>query len=260
MDFLERIFAQKRIDLERNREVWPLIEVKSVAKDQSPSRGFHAAIKDSPHQVALIAEVKKASPVKGVLRHDFDPVSIAKIYEKAGADCLSVLTDVEFFQGHPDYLSMCRNAASLPVLRKDFTVDEYDVWVARAIGADAVLLIAEHLSDPQLKEYRETAESLGMDALVEVHSLGAAKRALDSGATLIGVNNRDLRTFEVDLCATATITHTLVSKATVVSESALSTSEDIERVMAVGARAVLIGTAFCKAQDIESKVKEVMGW
>ena len=152
MDILEKIFAQKRLDLATNMEAWPLVEVMAAAKDQPSARGFLSALEGSGHPVALIAEVKKASPVKGVLRHDFDPVEIAKIYERMGADCLSVLTDAEFFQGQPEDLRACRSAVSIPVLRKDFTVDEYDVWVARALGADAVLLIAEQLSLSQLTE------------------------------------------------------------------------------------------------------------
>lgn len=260
MDVLKRIFAQKRIDLERNRSETPLSEVKSRALSQSPPRGFRRAIEDSPHPVALIAEVKKASPVKGTIRADFDPVAIARTYASKGADCLSVLTDEEFFQGRPEFLTQCREATALPVLRKDFTVDEYDVWFARALGADAVLLISEYLSDTQLKDYREAAESLGMDALVEVHSQESAARALASGAALIGINNRNLRTFEVDLGATLSLTPTLVGKATVVSESAIASHEDVEKVKAAGARAVLVGTAFCKAKDIGIKVDEVMGW
>lgn len=260
MDILERIFAQKRIDLALNKIANPLEEIKAKARDQSPTRGFSQAIENSSHSVALIAEVKKASPIKGVLRENFDPVEIAHTYEKSGADCLSILTDVEFFQGHPDYLSQCRAITSLPVLRKDFTVDEYDIWFARSIGADAVLLIADYLSESQLREYREISESLGMDALIEVHDENVALCALASGANLIGVNNRNLKDFKIDISATTRIAPLLKGKATIVSESAISKKSDIDKVAQCGARAVLIGTAFCSAQNIGDKVKEVMNW
>jgi indole-3-glycerol phosphate synthase len=171
-----------------------------------------------------------------------------------------VLTDVKFFQGSPDFLLACRDASGLPVLRKDFTVDEYDVWVARALGADAVLLIVSGLDGHQLSDYRQVAESRGMDALVEAHTEREAERALESGATLVGINNRDLMTFETKIETAETIIPEVARAATVVSESAIRTHEDVERVRAAGARAVLVGTTFCAAPDIGAKVKEVMGW
>lgn len=260
MNVLERIFAQKKTDLAKNLAAWPIVEVKAAAIDQPTPKGFRKALEKSAHAVALIAEVKKASPVKGVLCHDFDPVRIALQYKDAGADCLSVLTDVEFFQGHPDYLLQCRSATGLPTLRKDFIVDEYEVWVSRAIGADAVLLIADYLETAQLKKFRALAESLGMDSLVEVHSVSAAEKAMEAGATMIGVNNRDLTTFDVDLSTTATIAPYVAGGSLLVSESALKSREDVAVVQAAGARAVLIGSAFVSSPDVGSKVKEVMGW
>ncbi|HXH60379.1 MAG TPA: indole-3-glycerol phosphate synthase TrpC, partial [Fimbriimonadaceae bacterium] len=202
MDVLTRIFEAKREALARRKAEAPLDEVKRRAVNAPAVRPFHAALEDSSHRPSLIAEVKKASPVKGVVREDFNAVEIARAYREAGADCLSVLTDVEFFQGHPDYLAQCREESGLPVLRKDFTVDEYDVWQSRVLGADAVLLIVAGLDTSQLRDYREVAEGLGMDALVEAHSLEEAEAALETGATLVGVNNRDLTTFETDLAAT----------------------------------------------------------
>ena len=260
MDVLNKIFEQKRKDVEQAKAGRPLVDVVAEAKDAGPTRGFLKALRESPHGVALIAEVKKASPVQGVVREEFDPVEIAKTYREAGADCLSVLTDVEFFQGHPAYLRQCREASGLPVLRKDFTVDEYDVWQARTLGADAVLLIVYGLSRSQLSEYREIAESTGMDVLVEAHTLEEAETALESGATLVGVNNRDLVTFETDLESSEEIIPQIATRATVVSESALGARVDVERVAKAGARAVLIGTSFCKSPDIGARVREVMGW
>lgn len=260
MDVLNKIFEQKRMDVAKAKAARPLADVVAEAKDAGPTRGFHRALKESPHGVALITEVKKASPIQGVVREDFDPVEIATAYREAGADCLSVLTDVEFFQGHPDYLRQCREASGLPVLRKDFTVDEYDVWQARILGADAVLLIVHGLSLGQLCEYREIAESIGMDVLVEAHTLEEAETALESGASLVGVNNRDLVTFETNLDSSEEIIPQIAQRAMVVSESGLGARGEVERVARAGARAVLIGTSFCKAPDIGAKVKEVMGW
>ncbi len=260
MDILKQIFEQKRLDLEETKARVPLKSLKGIAADAPRARGFMSSILSSPHKTALIAEVKKASPVKGVIREDFDPVDIARAYEQAGADCLSVLTDVQFFQGSPRNLTLSRDATSLPVLRKDFTVDEYDVWHSRAMEADAVLLIVSGLSASQLREYRELAEFLGMAALVEAHTAREAETALSSGAKLIGINNRDLKTFESNIENTEKIVPKIATRATVVAESAIETLADVTRVSDAGARAVLIGTAFCKAPDIGAKVKEVMGW
>lgn len=259
MTILEKIFAQKR-EVIANLSADSMSDAKSRAKDAPPVRGFRRALESSIVPVSLIAEVKKASPVKGVIREDFDPLAIARAYEQAGVQCLSVLTDVEFFQGSPDYLTACRNATKLPVLRKDFTVAEHDVYEARALGADAVLLIVNGLSKSELQDFRLLAESLTMDVLVEAHMLEEAEVALQTGATLVGVNNRDLSTFEVALETSCEVIPQIRDRATVVSESALRTTEDVNLVQRAGARAVLIGTTFCKAPDPAAKVKEVMGW
>lgn len=260
MDLLTRILEKKRLDVERAKVARPLPDVKAAVADAAPVRDFRKAIEDSPHSVALVAEVKKASPVTGVTRPGFDPAEIASIYKEAGADCLSVLTDVEFFQGSPDYLAVCRDASGLPALRKDFTVDEYDVWEARALGADAVLLIVAALPATQLADLRDLAESLGMAALVEAHTFEEAETAISAGATLIGVNNRDLATFESTMAASMETIPKIAGRATVVSESAIAAREDVEAVAEAGARAVLVGTSFCSAPDIGAKVREVMGW
>lgn len=259
MTILDKIFAQKR-EVIANLSVASMSDAKSRAKDAPPVRGFRRTLESSIVPVSLIAEVKKASPVKGVIREDFDPVAIARAYEQAGAQCLSVLTDVIFFQGARDYLTSCRDATSLPVLRKDFTVAEHDVYEARALGADAVLLIVNGLSKSELQDFRLLAESLTMDVLVEAHTLEEAEVALETGAALVGVNNRDLTTFEVALETSCEVIPRIRDRATIVSESALRSLEEITLVQKAGARAVLIGTSFCKAPDPGAKVKEVMGW
>lgn len=259
MTILDTIFARKR-QVIAELSAATKNDIKNRALDAPPVRGFRKALESAPVPVSLIAEVKKASPVKGVIRENFDPVAIAQSYERAGAQCLSVLTDVEFFQGSPEYLTVCRAATNLPVLRKDFTVDEHDLYEARTLGADAVLLIVNGLSKSELRDFRLLAESMNMDVLVEAHTCNEAEMALETGATLIGINNRDLETFVVTLDTSTQIIPQIADRATIVSESALRTKEDIDLVQGAGARAVLIGTSFCKAPDAGAKVKEVMGW
>lgn len=259
MTILDEIFAAKREEVaSRGEGYWN--DAKARALDASPARGFARALRESRHAVSLIAEVKKGSPVKGTIREDFDPVAIARDYEAAGADCLSVLTDSAYFQGSEANLVRCREAVGLPVLRKDFTTSALHVYEARAMGADAVLLIVNGLTDSELRDYRELAEGLGMDALVEAHTLEEAERALGTGASLVGLNNRDLRTFETTLDVSVGVLPRLAGRATLVSESALHSFEDVRRVAAAGARSVLIGTAFCSRPDVGAAVREVMGW
>ena len=260
MNILDKIFANKREVLDAKKASGIMRELKRMSADCPPTRGFARTLVDSQHQPSLIAEVKKASPVKGMIRQDFDPHAIATAYRDAGVDCLSVLTDVEFFQGSLENLKIARHSSGLPVLRKDFTVDELDIYEARVMGADAILLIVYGLSDQQLTEYRELAELLGMDVLVEAHTEEEGERAMSAGAKLLGFNNRDLTTFETSLHVAERVIPLFAGRAHVVSESAMSCQEDIERVSSAGARSVLIGTAFCKAPDIGTKVREVMGW
>lgn len=260
MSALEKIFETKREEVAAARAQIPLEEIKARAADAEPPRGFRLALIAARKPVALIAEVKKASPSKGVIRESFDPVEIAKTYEKAGAHALSVLTDVNYFQGSPEYLKTVRAATQLPVLRKDFLYDPYQVYEARSWGADAILLIVASLSKSQLKELAALSAELEMDTLVEVHTPAEAKVALEIRPDMVGVNNRDLATFETDLSTSETILPTLRGRALGISESALETKAGVDRVHAAGARAVLIGTTFCAADNIESKVREVMGW
>lgn len=260
MNVLDSIWAAKREEVARLRIRSSVAELRSRAADQSSPRGFKKALELSPHPIALIAEVKKASPVKGVVRKDFDPLAISTDYCSAGADCISVLTDVEFFQGSPDFLALCRDSTGLPTLRKDFIIDPIQVYESRVLGADAILLIVNGLEKPRLFELSAVAKELGMDVLVEVHSEAEAVLALDIAADLIGVNNRDLETFETRIETATEIIPMFKNQALVVSESALRTHEDVVRVGAAGARAVLIGTTFSKSENIPAKVREVMGW
>jgi indole-3-glycerol phosphate synthase len=269
MNLLDRILAAKREELEVAMSRAPLADIVARAWDAAPTRGFLVALESGSRYrrdrgdafpVSLIAEVKKASPAKGLIRADFDPGEIARAYRDAGADCLSVLTDAPFFQGSAENLLVAREVSGLPVLRKDFTTDAYHLYEARAMGADAVLLIVHGLSRGQIQEYREIAESLGMDALVEAHTLEEAELAISTGAQLVGINNRNLETFETQIAVSERTIPAIADRAFVVSESALHSRDDVERVQRSGAGAVLIGTAFCKSTDIGAKVREVMGW
>lgn len=260
MNVLDQIMAAKRQSVAERKTQAVLQDAIERARDAEPVRGFQRALETSDHHPSLIAEVKKASPVKGIVREPFDAEEVAMAYRNAGADCLSVLTDCEYFQGSVENLQISRRISGLPVLRKDFTTDELDVYEARAMGADAVLLIMAGLDDNEVVDLLELSTELGMDTLVEAHTLEEGERAVSLGATLVGLNNRDLATFETDLNASAEAIPKLARQATVVSESALKTFDDIQRVAESGARSVLIGTAFCAAPDIEGKVREVMGW
>jgi indole-3-glycerol phosphate synthase len=260
MSVLERIFAVKREEVAAAQARRPLEEVRAAARDASPPRGFRRALESATTDLALIAEVKRGSPSQGVIRPDFDPVEVARAYQRAGAHALSVLTDAEFFGGSPENLGHARSATQLPALRKDFLYDPYQVWEARAWGADAVLLIVAMLTPSQLAELQGLAQELGMDALVETHTEEEALVALEAGAGLIGVNNRNLADFRTDLSTSERILPMLAGKAVGVSESALESRADLHRVRSAGARAVLIGTRFCREPDIEAAVREVMGW
>ena len=259
MSVLNKIFAAKHEEVAAAKQGFVAVaELKAVVAETEAPRGFRLALQSSGKPLSLVAEVKKASPSKGLIRPDFDPRLVAEAYERAGATALSVLTDVQFFQGSPENLRIAKAATSLPCLRKDFVDDPYQVYEARAWGADAVLLILASLSSVQASELQSLIWSLGMDALVEVHTVQEAEVALSIGANLIGVNNRNLADFKTDLAYSEEILPLIRDHAVTVSESALETYSDLERVRAVGARAVLIGTTFCASPDIESRVKEVV--
>ncbi|MFN3704767.1 MAG: indole-3-glycerol phosphate synthase TrpC [Thermoflexales bacterium] len=261
---LEIILAHKRDrELPARKQATPLAEMRRLAEQSpSPSRHFHRALQHADGRVALIAEIKRASPSKGELvRGDFNPLSIAKVYAENGASAISVLTDEQFFQGSLEYLRAVRHETALPVLRKDFIVDEYQVYEARAAGADAVLLIVAALDQAQLRDLHTLASSLGMTPLVEVHDEAETERALRIGAQVIGVNNRDLRTFTVDMHTTARCAALLNGEKhiTLVSESGIFTAEDVARVSRMGARAVLVGESLITAPDIAAQVRALAG-
>jgi indole-3-glycerol phosphate synthase len=262
VSILERIFETKRQEVAAAKTSVSLAQLEDLAKAQ-PLLPFRNTLKSSPHPVALIAEVKKASPSKGVIREDFEPLEIAKIYQKAGADCLSVLTDEQYFQGAPENLQRIKKDLSIPCLRKDFIYHEYQVFQARAWGADAVLLIAASLESNQIQDLRTQIEALGMDAFLEVHDERECEIAIEQNFQFVGVNNRNLKDFKTDVSTSERLIPVLKSglpEAVIVSESALETKADIDRAQAAGARSVLIGTTFCAAPDIGGKVKDVMGW
>lgn len=260
MDKLREIFESKNAEVAASKAALPFAELEARVQDLPPTHGFLAALRASPHPVSLIAEVKAASPSQGTIRADFDPAAVARAYRSAGADVLSVLTDRPYFGGAPENIRIAKEASGLPALRKDFINDPYQILEARLWGADAILLIVAALSAAQIVELQDFAFGLGLDVLVEVHSVEEAQIALDAKAPLIGVNNRDLSTFTTSLEVTEAIMPMLAGKAHAVSESALASKADIDRVAAAGAQSVLIGTAFCGSPDIESKVREVMGW
>ena len=239
-------------------------DLRDAMLEHGERRDFISALKNPRGNIALIAEVKKASPSAGVICKDFDPVRIAKEYEAAGASCLSVLTDEKFFQGSLDYLRQIRAAVKLPLLRKDFIIDERQILEAIEWGADAILLIVAILTDEQLKKFHSLATDAGLAVLVEVHDEAELDRALKIGATLIGVNNRDLKTFKVDLATTerlATKLSTLDPRplTLLVAESGIHTRADVERLKKCGAGAILVGESLVKNGNIQAKVRELIG-
>jgi indole-3-glycerol phosphate synthase len=256
---LNRIFEEKKLEVKEAQSRVPVQELRERMQEISAPRGFRRALL-AANGLALIAEVKKASPSKGLIRADFDPVEVATAYESAGAQCLSVLTDVPNFQGSLANLKLARDATSLPCLRKDFIYDPYQVLETRAWGADAILLIVSMLEKSQLRDLHDQATLLGMDVLVEVHDEPETDIALELQFDLIGVNNRNLKTFSTDLGVSKRLIPRIAPHAVAVSESALETKADLDQVEAAGAKAVLIGTAFCASKDIRAKVLEVMDW
>ena len=261
---LEKIVWHKEQQVAQMQAWLTLTELKNQLREVPPAKNFLLALQQSPNYPSLIAEVKKASPSKGIIRADFDPVSIARAYEQAGATCLSVLTDSQFFQGSFNNLRSCRHSVSLPLLCKEFIIDPYQIYLARAAGADAVLLIVAILSDRDLQDLLNAIHSLGMTALVEVHTAAELDRALSlSDLRLLGINNRNLEDFTVDLETTERLIQQqqkqIESKGiTVVSESGLFERADLERVAQAGARAVLIGESLVKQPDIEQAVRKIL--
>jgi indole-3-glycerol phosphate synthase len=250
-DILQKILGRKQEEIAERSEQLPLAELRSRSAQALPSRGFVQAIKThiADKRPAVIAEIKKASPSKGVMRENFDPAAIARSYEEGGATCLSVLTDVDFFQGADEYLQLAKAACALPVLRKDFIIDPYQVYEARAIGADCILLIVAALDDTRLRELAQQAADLSMDVLVEVHDADELERALKIECPLIGINNRNLRTFETRLSTTLDLLSRIPDDRIVVTESGIHTPEDVHLMRDNGVNAFLVGEAFMVAED-----------
>jgi indole-3-glycerol phosphate synthase len=259
-DTLAKIVADKRRHVAAVRERRPQGEVEKAAKAMEAPRGFARSLKATiaAGRYGLIAEIKKASPSKGLIRNDFDPPSLAKAYERGGATCLSVLTDEPYFQGRDEFLTAARSATRLPALRKDFMIDPYQVFEARALGADCILLIMACLDDQLAEELARLAHLLGMDVLVEVHDGDELERALGIDSDLVGVNNRNLKTLVVDLATTEQLAPRVPKDRVLVAESGLGSAADLARMAKVGASAFLIGESFMRKPDVESAVREIL--
>jgi indole-3-glycerol phosphate synthase len=260
-DILKKILARKAEELSARRKITSLEAIKEQTQQAPVARGFVAAIRKklASGLPAVIAEIKKASPSKGVLREKFDPAAIAKSYADHGAACLSVLTDIDFFQGADEYLQAVRQACALPVLRKDFIIDSYQVYEARAIGADCILLIVAALDDEQLQGLNDLAHNIGMDVLVEVHNAGELDRALKLNNTLVGINNRDLRTFDTSLNTTLALLPEIPDDRIVVTESGILKPDDVSRMQQNNVHCFLVGEAFMRAEDPGQALEELFG-
>ena len=258
-DILKKIIARKKIEIEECRNNTSLDDMIAKSKYGLPTRGFYEALnnKSKRKESAVIAEIKKASPSRGVLRKDFNPIDIAKSYESGGATCLSILTDKDFFKGDNQYLIDAREAVNIPVLRKDFIIDPYQIYEARAINADCILLIASCLNDIQLKNLSNLAIELSMDVLVEVHDLDELKRALKLNLPMIGINNRNLRTFEVSLQTTIDLLKEINDNSLVITESGILTKQDVELMRVNEIYGYLVGEAFMRQDNPGMALQEI---
>ena len=261
-DVLTRICDRKREEIAKAKAARPLDAVITAAAAASPPRGFIAALRKAVTEgnYGLIAEIKRASPSRGLIRAEFDPPALARAYQAGGATCLSILTDEHAFQGRPEHLVAAREAVSLPVLRKDFMLDPYQVPEARALGADCILLIMAALKDDEAAELEATAQEWGMDVLVEVHDEEEFHRALRLKTSLIGVNNRNLKTLLIDLATTEALAKLLPPGRMLVSESGLHTAEDLARMRRAGARCFLVGESLMKQSDVEAATKALLSY
>jgi len=263
---LDKIIADKRIEVEDRRSKRSLEQLKEYVSGLPKCRNFYKAVtKRNPRGINVIAEVKKASPSAGLIRRDFDPVAIAQVYERCGADAISVLTDEKYFQGRLEYIERIKLAVDLPVMRKDFIIDIWQVYESRAAGADAILLIAEALQPGRLMDLMIAAAELTLTVLLEVHQADTllSVRSLTGfpkkGYSILGINNRDLTTMQVDLNTTSRLAELLDNTNELVAESGIRTRADVEKLMKVGVRAVLIGQTLCESPDIERRFTELFG-
>ena len=254
---LSRIIEEKRREIEESKRQKPLEMLAREVKGICVKSSFKKNI-SRPHHINLIAEIKKTSPSKGILRGDFNPVKIGITYQAGGASAISVLTDERFFEGHIEYIKKVKESVSLPILRKDFIIDEYQVYESVAAGADAILLIAELLSTNEMSKLYNLATSLGLDVLMEAHTEEDIEKVLSAGGGIIGINNRDLHTFKLDFSVTQKLIRLIPQNKIKVSESGIRTYEDVMFLKSIGVNAVLIGEAFMEAGDIASKMREVM--
>ena len=257
MSILDEIVAHKRQELGRRRHEVSRGELERRSATRPAPRDFSRALTPEPGGVRLLAEVKKASPSRGVLAESFDPLALAETYAKHGAAALSVLTDEKYFQGSLEFLTAIREGVDVPILRKDFTLDEYQVWEARAAGADAVLLIVSILEAAELRDLREAAAGLGLAALVEAHTASEIDVALAAGARIVGINNRDLKTFETRIETSLELLPLIPRDVIAVSESGFFSGDQVRTVAAAGAHAVLVGEALVRAPDVAAKVREL---
>jgi indole-3-glycerol phosphate synthase len=258
-DILNKIIATKEIEVATAKAQKSLAAIQAEANNASPTRDFVASIRSkiAKQQSAVIAEIKKASPSKGIIRADFQPAEIAKSYEKGGAACLSVLTDLEYFQGSPEYLKQARAACSLPVLRKDFMIDAYQVYEARAMGADCILLIAAAIDLAKMRELESIAHNLGMAVLVEVHNGEELDLALQLETPLLGINNRNLRTFDVTLETTLGLLSRIPENKIVVTESGIFTNDDVKLMRKNNVHTFLVGEAFMRQPEPGAELAKV---
>ncbi len=256
---LDAIMEVKHKEVEHARMIMPLVEVAARARDADPPRGFFAALKKQKKRgnIGIIAEIKKASPSKGVIRQNFNPVELAVAYENGGATCLSILTDEQFFQGSNSYLSHAREVCELPCLRKDFIFDSYQITQSRAYGADCILLIMSVLDDDTVKQLMHDAKVWDMDVLVEVHSHDEMERVLRLDSDMIGINNRDLKTFEVDLTLSETLAVLAPENCLLISESGINTPEDIERLRDAGISTFLVGESLMRQDDVTQALRNL---
>jgi len=258
-NILDDIVRDKREELRRRTQTTPLAALEARCRDLPPARDLEEALRPRPGAVRLIAEVKKASPSRGVLAAALDPVALATAYARHGADAISVLTDEKYFQGHLDLLSAIRSVAAVPLLRKDFILGEYQLWESRAAGADAVLLIVAILEPSELRDLLQGAKGVGLAALVECHTAAEVETALAAGARILGINNRDLTTFHTRIETTLELMPLIPPGPIVVSESGFFTGDQVERVASAGAHAVLVGEGLVTATDVAGKIRELTG-